>query len=727
MALFTIGGDIISAEVPVSTKACVSYRTETRQLVTEAKSLETPVVIGKQGKVCLSKETTDEVKKNPHDVILNVTLLWDSETEMPLSIAIMGGEEPYYATLDGYPADAVGFWIPIPPEKQGIKQVVLCMQRTTYFGFNGEYKFLIFPDCDLSNDLDLVINTADADKLVSFITFNPDGEESTLDSIIFGEEGFIPIENGNIRGASIETYLRYKNHTFYPQNAVMNMDFKMDDEIFGKFPGLALKDVYINLLTDDWKLVQYRSMFASDRENHFTVILEAGSLDGDVTVVSNNPGSYSFCKPEIEATLIPDDHRYAIFPVLKNDGISLGSGLSIFINNDRCWVSIPENISEGLSVTNKVILATSTFDDVILSPSIGFNLDGPTTFFESPLVTSLAMTSSIGVSNPLNPYFAIPFSDNNILGTSSPFMVLGMTNKTESAQVSSPILECQAAGSLGEIMKFASNPKSISVACNGNTFFQDGRFQDYSQAYLDAGSPKGNMVLKAQFNNFSQDGLPGEVNIVSKWNNADDPDDTVPPTLTFLQLKDKEDVATSCFNNPEEAVIAFSAGDFEPKVIMDAIVMEDFVYNHDYVEYQPLSEARFEVAPYGSDDYIEMPVTEIPENLVECGFGAYYSVDIADLNMKSTSGWFDIRITLTDEKGNTQEQTISPAFKIESLSFIDNLFEDQTQIYTKGNSIIAPADARIFSIDGLEFGKNNLPSGTYIVKTSVQTKKLIIK
>ena len=709
----------ITADNPKTTIDCISYRNHIRKDIQNIpqESITIPCV---RGNVFFSTEATG-------DVNLDVTLNWDHETEIPVSIAIMGGPEPYYATLDGYPADAPGFYIPIPPEQQGIKQVVLLMQRTTYLGFNGEYKFLIFPDCNLTQDCDLVINTADANKLISFETFNPDGEKSALDNFALGEEGPEPIENGNIRTANIETYLRYKNHTFYPNNTVMNMDFEMNDPILGKFPGLALKNVYVNQLTDDWKLVQYRSMFASDRENQYTVILESRRLDGDNTIVSNDPDSYSIWEPEFEQELDSEDQLYTIYPCLRNNGSIVASGPSIYINDDKCWTSIPTDISEGLSVINFVTLNTSSYESIITSPKMEFCFGGPKQYLEYPIQSSLAATASWSAPISENPHFDIPFSNENILGATSPFMVLAMTMVTESEQLSYPTLQCNAAGSLGELLTFANSPKHLLVSCNGNQFFKDREFKDYSQIYVDAGSPKGNMLLNADFSNFSRDNLPGKVTLKSKWNNSDDTDDTVPPTLTFLQLKNKNDIVTSRFQSPEDAVIAFSAGDFEPQVIWNAIVTEDFVYNHDYVEYRPLTEVHFELAPYGTNDFVDMPITEIPENLVKEGFGAFYSVDIATLDVKSETGWFDIRIKLTDAKENTQEQTISPAFKIESLSSVKDVNSDREDIYVIGNSIIAPSDARVYSAYGVEYGKSNLPEGIYIVKTDNYTTKIIIK
>lgn len=48
------------------------------------------------------------------------------------------------------------------------------------------------------------------------------------------------------------------------------------------------------------------------------------------------------------------------------------------------------------------------------------------------------------------------------------------------------------------------------------------------------------------------------------------------------------------------------------------------------------------------------------------GFGTYYRGSLASVDRPSENGWFDVRIRLTDASGNYQEQTLSPAFRIEA-------------------------------------------------------------
>ena len=46
-------------------------------------------------------------------------------------------------------------------------------------------------------------------------------------------------------------------------------------------------------------------------------------------------------------------------------------------------------------------------------------------------------------------------------------------------------------------------------------------------------------------------------------------------------------------------------------------------------------------------------------------YGHYFEGSLVEEKSSSSNGWYDIRITLTDESGNSQTQTISPAFRVE--------------------------------------------------------------
>ncbi|MDE5644717.1 MAG: hypothetical protein K2I45_03650 [Muribaculaceae bacterium] len=122
-----------------------------------------------------------------------------------------------------------------------------------------------------------------------------------------------------------------------------------------------------------------------------------------------------------------------------------------------------------------------------------------------------------------------------------------------------------------------------------------------------------------------------------------------------------------------------------------------------------------------------LEVTEIPELYFMPGYGHFYRGSLGSVNRGSSNGWFDIRISMKDAAGNCQLQTISPAFKVESLAGVDAVRGDIASVKVDGRNIIAPAGSAIFTMQGtLTDGRNVMP-GIYIVRTFRSTRKVIVK
>lgn len=64
--------------------------------------------------------------------------------------------------------------------------------------------------------------------------------------------------------------------------------------------------------------------------------------------------------------------------------------------------------------------------------------------------------------------------------------------------------------------------------------------------------------------------------------------------------------------------------------------------------------------------------------------------------------------------------------KTNNLSSVDAV-TSHIAVRVNGNNIIAPEGSRVYSINGVECGLNNLPKGIYVVKTPVETVKVVIR
>lgn len=155
--------------------------------------------------------------------------------------------------------------------------------------------------------------------------------------------------------------------------------------------------------------------------------------------------------------------------------------------------------------------------------------------------------------------------------------------------------------------------------------------------------------------------------------------DWEPPTLQIVRFVDTDDNFIDRYATGEDGVIEFYGGDFAFHANMETIV--------DWYTEEPAAEVKVEYAPYGTDSFLPLEVENVPERDFMPGFGTYYRGSLAAVDRKSENGWFDVRITLTDAAGNFQEQTLSPAFKIDSSVGVETITSPEIAVSVANGSI----------------------------------------
>ncbi len=204
---------------------------------------------------------------------------------------------------------------------------------------------------------------------------------------------------------------------------------------------------------------------------------------------------------------------------------------------------------------------------------------------------------------------------------------------------------------------------------------------------------------------FEVDGLPGH-NTTTAYLDQNQ-EDMNPPSLEMLHFKNADGKITDRFATAADGTMEFYASDF------------DYIYYPDLWggEYlcQPV-EVLVEYAPYGTEDWNELTVEEIPEYYQEPGWGYFYRGSLAEVTGQGEKGWFDLRFRLQDASGNWQEQVVSPAFRIDDLAY--------SSVATIGSGD-AHEVAR-YSIDGKRVDASH--QGVTIIRMSDGTaRKVLVK
>ena len=201
--------------------------------------------------------------------------------------------------------------------------------------------------------------------------------------------------------------------------------------------------------------------------------------------------------------------------------------------------------------------------------------------------------------------------------------------------------------------------------------------------------------------NVEVDGLPGKnhTHVFYDWAQ----EDWTAPTLQMLWLRDNDGIIIDRFASGDEGVLEFAGGDFN-------------FHQADrfWFDCQPQT-VEVSYSPYDADTWEAFTVEEVPENFFMPGFGYFYRGELSQVEGNGEKGWFDLKIKLTDQSGNWQEQVISPAFRIDdhAYSSVANVGKDNAHEVAR------------YSLDGKRVDANH--RGVTIIKMSDGTARKVIQ
>lgn len=199
-------------------------------------------------------------------------------------------------------------------------------------------------------------------------------------------------------------------------------------------------------------------------------------------------------------------------------------------------------------------------------------------------------------------------------------------------------------------------------------------------------------------------------------------EDFIPPTLTMLNFRNADDKIADRFEKPENGTLEFSATDATPHASAERNIWCDF---------NGVETVKVEYSAEGANTWRELTVAEVPELFFTPGYGAFYRGSLKDVVNNSASKWYDLRVTVGDKAGNTQTQTLSPAFRIDEQLGLDNLTADRSiAISVEGKQLkvmgtTTDANVEIYDLAGRKVlaakatsvGLGGL-TGAYIVKVT---------
>ena len=160
--------------------------------------------------------------------------------------------------------------------------------------------------------------------------------------------------------------------------------------------------------------------------------------------------------------------------------------------------------------------------------------------------------------------------------------------------------------------------------------------------------------------------------------------DVCAPTVQMLQTLDSNDNVTDVFTSPNDGRLVIAGGDF--------VAQYDGYTGKEWFDMQDCY-IKVECSVRGTEEWQEMECIENPDRFMMPGWGYYWEIALESLPIPSYDTAYDVRITLTDDSGNYQEQTLSPVFTIlgtTGVAEIEAASADATYYNLQGVKIADP-------------------------------------
>lgn len=603
----------------------------------------------------------------------------------------------------------------------------------------GQENFIIviLEDVEVVEGTEVEFDTATSTNRLSFRPVNIDGEPIALDhNRLLNKDTWEmeTISEGNALDIVSHCNIWHKDYGIvWNMFRDLPLTFSVEKSDLGEYTGSDILDIYVNDTSDKYRFSECQIVSGKNGRSSMIALWADGCKEQTVT---NNPANFLTFEPEFVRSPLADEECKTYLTVWPKFGgeaeQSYFTSIRTCVTDDRLNkldISIPWggddeftnliyafDYSKSENDVDNLLTPYYIAQDGVLCPKycslltenrfIGPDVRGNYLFPGAKGIEYNASTlqQTFGGNAPvcnftyyeLNvPYsqFSQPNTMHFYLGRAGESRSIDRFNSTVTLDIDNE----RIASTLFEVWDWESN-------CTGT------------------GVPEGVFHYHLENNNVIVDGLQGS-NITDVHFDKSQ-DDCWPPELRMVNFKDNTGILKDRFDTAADANLCMYGGDFNMQGLDE---LRPNGFSMIYWRYDT-TDWKVEYAPYGTDTFSELEVTEKPEYFMFPAFGAFMGCNMSQVNQNSDTGWYDLRVTLTDKAGNQQTQLISPAFKINSNVGITSPETDATfSVNVVGNNIECPTGASIYNLCGKKVSNKNLTAGIYLVTYNGSTVKVSIR
>lgn len=301
-----------------------------------------------------------------------------------------------------------------------------------------------------------------------------------------------------------------------------------------------------------------------------------------------------------------------------------------------------------------------------------------------------------------NPHLAYAWNRDRVMGHSAPYCVTKTVHNTDGNPRYYTYDVSAYYGNLGEGLPIDTTLTQVSIDYDDKTenFADYHAYCEWAKTRVADGHARSRMKVRLDNANFKFGQVDGKSTCEIDFDEAGA--DCEPPTIQRIMMRTADGAPAISFDTSADGRIDLCGGDFEfnYKVVNNGFAN----VAQAYYAYKPAT-LTLEYAPRGSENFKALAPAEDASKFVP-GFGAWWSAPLSAVDAESPDGWFDLRIKLADEAGNTQTQLLSPAFYIKSLdaSGVEALDADDNDVYVDNGRVVCASgtQVRVYSLDGVE-------------------------
>lgn len=572
--------------------------------------------------------------------------------------------------------------------------------------------FVVKEGVKISADTELTFDVAEATNLVEFKAFAPDGKPYQHPVRRKRPDGKRELDY-----SEANIHFETLGHVVYHQQygdfvGIYQATSHVTDE-GGSIP--ASFNYYINDVSDNYRSTLVRLAISDKNEVYMISMAAKGIPDKPVT-------NSNFKKIE---------EKFIHTPAKEFYNRENGSKIDVWTYVRNYYLLKLDNLQEA---ENPVFYYSTSDEDMISNCDFLFQIQLKSFEKDEPLANSdkrdqLAITGPIlnitqkgmAYENPANNYFTFPRDNfSGSIGDNVPLTMMVMhsvdANGSRSVQYAPSIL-----GRYGEQIESSASRLDARISLEGKTVFEGpvSAINGWAVEFASDNHQKGNVTGQFVNSNIKVDGIPGVSTVTVNYN--ENRNDVCAPSAQMMSFTDAQGMPKNKFSATDDINVRISGGDPNG--------------NGRTYSYMDARSFNLAYAPYATDRYTDAPLSVI-RNATSSQNQTVYGATLSNITEKSSNGWYDVKISITDQEGNTSVQTISPAFKIEDNSGIDDIEASQRKAmsYRDGMLFVSDCDKveiygldgrRILSAYGPSVSLDSLPAGIYIARSATSSLKIL--